>query len=272
MKRRTFLQTGAVPFMGACLSPAVLADNCIFPAGLPKLGPKQPPRWPLIRPSSGAHVHKHRDRGYLVFVPTELNHIVENGNVPLVIASGFPHTDVPPMPGWKMEHLFDEDIVVWVKRDDEIDNITCNELQRRIRKQDRVFFNTEDVKYSPISNWMNYLGFDLPDAKHLYFEGLGGLGYLDLYERAYESENPLVIGMRGARIDGFRPISIDGLMPIESDSYPLRKPVFGFYKNEEEARIFWDDEILEQQYEELDADMKIYEMFGIEPQSIRWVK
>ena len=71
------------------------------------------------------------------------------------------------MAGWTVGHLYDEDILLWVKEGAGITNITCADLQRRIWERDRVFFNMEEIKYLPVSNWMNRWGFGLPDAGEL---------------------------------------------------------------------------------------------------------
>ena len=57
---------------------------------------------------------------------------------------------------------------------------------------------------------------------------------------------------------------------MESDAYPLRKPIFGYFQDEEKARSFWDANIVEQQSRELEADMGIYEMLSVKPGGVQW--
>ena len=205
---------------------------------------------------------------YIGFSQGDVKRIAREKNTPLVIASGLSYA--PEIAGWNVEHLYDEDILLWVKEGTGITNITCADLQQRIRERDRVFFNTEEIKYLPVRNWMNHWGFGLPGVEELDSMELGEHGYSKLLEMAVEHEDPLVIGMRGIRIEGFRPIAVEGFMPMESDAYPLRKPVFGYFQDEEEARSFWDANIVEQQSLELEADMGVYEMLSVKPGGVQW--
>ena len=270
MKRRSFfrMSVALVASYGlhdvARAQYAGLLGECT-PQGNPI--PNPPPTFWPPQPSTG--IHNIGLMKYMGFSQDGLEQIArENNEAPLIVASG--PSSPPMLDGWTVEHLYDEDILLWVKNNSTIKNITCADLQRRIQNRDQVFFNMEKIKYLPVSNWMNIQGFSLPDDKELQSKKLGERGYSKLLDLASESEDPLVIGMRGISFKGFRPISVEGLKPIESYAYPLRKPIFAYYQDKENARSFWEEKIVEQQMRERDADMEIYKLLQVEPGDVNW--
>lgn len=262
--------------MGAALvtSSGLLAVARAQHAGLPgECAPQRnpvtrpkPPKLLPARPSTGIHNLGLKD--YMGFSQDDVKAMARKNDAPFIVASGL--SSPSAIDGWTVEHLYDEDIILWVKNNSIIENITCEDLQQRIQNRDRVFFNMEKFKYLPVSNWMNNQGFGLPDDMELRSKELGEHGYSKLLELASENEDPLVIGMRGTSFKGFRPITVEGLKPIESDSYPLRKPIFGYYQDEENARSFWEDQIIEQLKHAQDADMEIYQWLKVKPGGFNW--
>lgn len=270
MRRRKFLGIGALSLVGvSSLHTLAGAQDAAWlgpcpPEERPEPKPKPKPWSPRISTA----IHTVVSKSYMGFSQGDVERITRQKNVPLVIASGVSHA--PGMAGWTVKHLYDEDILLWVKKGTEIMNISCADLQQRIQERDGVFFNMEEVKYLPVHNWMNHWGFGLPDLEELRRKKLGEQGYSKLLEMAAEHKDPLVVGVRGMRIEGFRPIAVGGFMPMVSNAYPLRKPVFGYYRDEEEARSFWKANIVEQQSHELEADRGIYEMLRVKPDGVHW--
>ena len=267
MYRRNLLQ-----FVGASLFGATLPYHIAFGQGTTIVCPTPPgtdPRPPHPpRPVTGIHTGVHRP--YSAYSHAELTKIIERASSELVIASGI--SEAPTIGGWTWKYLYSEDILIWTKKNSDVENISGEQLKERISKQRGVYVNTQEEKFGPVSEWMKHMGVDLESSEKWVESGFGASGYDELEKIASEDGNPLIIGLRGKLPENFRPITVDGFAPIISKGYPLRKPVYGYFKEEEVACEFWRTHVQEHQMEELMADRGIFKELGVDVEGHGWVK
>ena len=259
MKRRTFVASGAALLLNGVVfrSSNVLGDwyswSSSCPEGTPKL--------PFSPITVSTLIHSITPKNNLAFSMDDVYR--QAGEFPpILIASGL--SKPTDLDGWKTEIPFYEDIIIWVRANSDLDSISLYDLKSRITKRKNVFFNTDYVKYKPIREWLSHQGFVLPaDVEELEAGGHGIPGYTELRRIALEVEEPIVVGLRSGRQEGFKPLAIDGMLPLMASKYPLRKPVFFYYRNQEEAEEAWIYDFEEQLKGELSADAEIYKNLGI---------
>lgn len=260
MKRRDLLFSGTALLAHFAIAPNVPAseEGCrpFRPWGTPPIFP-----FPFSPFSTGIHnMPPELGRNLLAFSQTDLDSLARGTTMPLVISSG---PTAPRRPsGWTTETAFHEDIAVWVKSGSQIDDISLDNLKRRVRDSNEVFFNIEDFKFQPVRNWLSQYGFEIPERNDLMENGLGGQGYEELIDVASKVADPIVFGMRSFKPEGFRPLAIDGKLPSISECYPLRKPVFIHYRDQNAANSFWNTTIIERFSEQIEMDVHIYETLG----------
>ena len=254
----------AFPCHSAFGRDTTLSDTIVCPS---PQGPKPNPPFPP-RPVSGIHSHIHRP--YSAYSYAELANLIKHGSSEFVIASGI--SDALEISGWTGKHLYSEDILIWTRKHSDIDNIAGETLKERISKQNGVYLNTQEEKFAPIAEWMKHIGIDLENSEEWAESGFGISGYHELERIALEHENPLIIGLRGMLPDSFRPVTVDGFAPIISEGYPLRKPVYGYFRDEKEACEFWRTYIQQHQMEELMADKGIFKQLGGDVDGNGWLK
>ena len=261
MKRRTFVASGAALLLNGVVfrSSNVLGDLQSWISSCPP-GAKIPP---IISPpiTISTLAHSITPKNILAFSIDDV--YKQAGDVPsMFIASGL--NKPTDLDGWKTEIPFYEDIIIWARANSDLDSISLYDLQSKIAKRENVFFNTDHFKYKPIREWLSHQGFLLPaDGMELEAGGHGISGYPELRKMALEVEEPIVVGMRAGHVEGFKPLAIDGMLPLVASKYPLRKPVFIYYRNQEEAVEAWKHGFEEQLKGELSADAEIYKNLGL---------